>query len=200
MLKTTRTISALLSIAVMAKGVSSLQNRPVQPIRLKKFSRDLDWIREEKLLQVGFDILPLDKETALLFGSLGNGAATFGSLMLRSGDGGRNWTEVMSPVRGSSIWEVAYTESGLVWALVVWQTESPAEVRLYRSEDRGKTWRQVSKVPKRYYDGVPENLRFIDDKHGLIEMYYGDQAGPKLEGLWTMETKDGGRTGGRPRG
>jgi hypothetical protein len=194
MLRMTRTISALLSIAVMATVGNSLQNRPVQPIRLQKFSRDLDWIREEQFLQVGFSILPLDKETALLFGSLGNGAATFGSLMLRSEDGGRNWTEVMSPVRGSGIWEVVYTESGLLWALVVWQTESPGEVRLYKSEDKGKTWRRVSKLRKRYYDGVPENLRFADDKHGLIEMYYGEHAGPEHEGVWTMETRNGGRS------
>ena len=100
----------------------------------------------------------------------------------------------MAPVRGSGIWEVTCTESGLLWALVVWETESPAAVKLYKSEDNGKTWRQVSKLRKRYYDGMPENLRFTDDKHGLIEMYYGDQAGPKHEGVWTMETTDGGRT------
>src|SRR5437762_4932006 len=173
MLSITKIISALLTIAVMATVGNSVQNRPIQPIRLQRFSRDMDWMREEKLLQVRFAILPLDKETALLFGSLGNGAATLGSLMLRSEDGGRNWTEVMSPVCGSGIWEVVYTESGLLWALVVWQTESPAEVRLYKSKDKGKTWRRVSKLRKRYYDGVPGNLRF-DDKHGLIEMYYDD--------------------------
>jgi sortilin (neurotensin receptor 3) len=187
-------ISALLTVAVTAPVGNCLQDTPRQPIRLQKFSRDLNWLREEKLLQVGFGILPLDKETVLLFGSLGNGAATFGSLMLRSEDGGRNWTEVMAPVRGSGIWEVVYTETGLLWALVVWQNESPAEVRLYKSEDKGKTWRRVAKLHKRYYDGAPENLRFADDKHGLIEMYYGDHAGPEHEGVWTMETKDGGRT------
>ena len=194
MLSITKIISALLTIAVIGTVGNSVQNSPIQPIRLQGFSRDMDWIGEDKLLQVGFAILPLDKETALLFGSLGNGAATLGSLMLRSEDGGRNWTEVMSPVRGSGIWEVVYTKSGLLWALVVWQTESPAEVRLYKSEDKGKTWRRVSKLRKRYYDGVPENLRFADDKHGLIEMYYGDNAGPEHAGVWTMETKDGGRS------
>ena len=193
-------ISSLLTVAFIATVGNALQDSPILPIRLQNFSRDLDWLREEELLQIGFDVFPLDKETALLYGSLGNGAGTFGSLMLRSEDGGRNWTEVMRPVRGSGIWEVTCTESGLLWALVVWQTESPAEVRLYRSEDRGKTWRQVSKVPKRYYDGMPENLRFTDDKHGLIEMYYGDQAGPKHEecGLWRLQmaVELGGRPGG----
>ena len=37
-------------------------------------------------------------------------------------------------------------------------------------------------------------INFADDKHGAIEMYYGDQTGRKHEGLWTMETHDGGRT------
>ena len=194
MIAITRLISAFLTVAVMATVSTSIQNRPVEPVRLQRFVRDLEWIREEKFLQVGFDILPLDKETALLFGSLGNGAATFGSVMLRSEDGGRNWTEVMSPVPGSGIWEVVYTESGLLWALVVWQTESPAEAKLYKSEDKGKTWRRVCTLRKRYHDGEPENLRFVDDRHGLLEMYYGDQAGPKHEGVWTLETKDGGRT------
>jgi len=194
MITVTRTISVLLAIAVMATVGNSLQNGPPQPMRLQKFSRDLEWLREEKLIEVSFDILPLDKQNALLYGSLRDLGGTVGSLMLRSEDGGRNWAEVMAPVRGSGVWELAYTASGMLWALVVWQQESPADARLYKSEDKGKTWRWVTKLKKRYHDGWPENLRFFDDKHGLLEMYYGDQAGPENEGLWTLETNNGGRS------
>jgi hypothetical protein len=43
-------------------------------------------------------------------------------------------------------------------------------------------------------DSQPRSLTFADSKRGRIEMYYGEDAGPEHEGVWTMETKDGGRT------
>src|SRR5262245_5946071 len=192
----TKIISSFLTIALMATVGAALQDSRPQPIRLQKFSKEtVDWLAEEKeSVQIGVGILPLDKETALLFGSLHTSAAPVGALMLRSEDGGRSWTQVMAPIDGSSVWEVVYTDGGLLWALVVWMTESPGEVTLYKSENKGRTWRRIAEAPKRYYDGQPLSLTFADRKRGLIEMYYGDDAGPEHEGVWTMETKNGGRT------
>jgi len=192
----TKIISSFLTIALMATVGAALQDSRPQPIRLQKFSKEtVDWLAQEKeSTQIGVGILPLDRETALLFGSLYTSAAPVGALMLRSEDGGRSWTQVMAPIHGSSVWEVVYTDSGLLWALVVWSVESPGEVTLYKSEDKGRTWRRMAKVPKRYHSGQPRNLTFADSKRGLIEMYYGEDADPEHEGVWTMETKDGGRT------
>jgi hypothetical protein len=145
---------------------------------------------EEKGLDLfshDYKIYPLDKETVFFFGGLRTPAVSIRSFLLRSGDGGKTWRDVMSPVHGSDVSDVFFLDSCSGWALTLWTTEGPGDVKLYSSKDGGMRWRKISDVPKRHHTGEPLSLKFADEKNGEIEMLYEDR-------LAVLRTKNGGRT------
>jgi hypothetical protein len=145
---------------------------------------------EEKGLELfshDYKIYPLDKETVFFFGGLRTPAVSIRSFLLRSGDGGKSWRDVMTPVHGSDVWDVFFLDSRLGWALTVWTTEGFGEVKLHSSKDGGIRWRKVSDIPKRAHTGEPLSMKFVDEKNGEIEMLYEN-------GLAVLRTKDGGLT------
>jgi hypothetical protein len=164
-------------------------------IQFRRYPQEtLEWVAAEKeRLSIGFSILPIDKDTVFLYGDLRTAAASIGTFILRSEDAGRSWTETMDPVDGSTVSKIVFSgRSG--WALVMWTIEGPGDVSLYRSRDDGKSWKKVSDIPKPHYWGWPDGFTFSDDRNGMVRMFYGDPAGPKIEGLWVLKTADGGRT------
>ena len=165
-------------------------------IHFRRYPKEtLEWVAAEKdLLRIGFDILPIDKDTIFLYGDLRTAAASIGTFILRSDDAGRSWTETMSPVEGSTVDGIVFSGRQSGWALVMWTIEGPGDVSLYRSRDGGKSWKKVSEIPKRHHWGWPNGFTFSDDRNGTVGMFYGDAAGPEIEGLWVLKTADGGRT------
>ncbi|HEY8185290.1 MAG TPA: hypothetical protein VIF64_04440 [Pyrinomonadaceae bacterium] len=203
-------LGSFLSIVVLTSCVSQkTQSTKTQEIRTKKptesrseqiqFRRypkeTLEGVAAEKdLLRIGFEILPIDKDTIFLYGDLRTAAASIGTFILRSDDAGRSWTESMNPVEGSTVDGIVFSGRESGWALVMWTIEGPGDVSLYRSRDSGKSWKKVSDIPKRHHWGWPNGFTFSDDSNGTVEMFYGDAAGPEIEGLWLLKTADGGRT------
>jgi hypothetical protein len=139
-----------------------------------------------QLFSNGYKIYPLDKETAFFFGELRTPAVAIRSFLLRSADGGKSWRDVMVPVYGSEVAEVFFLDSRSGWALTLWTTEGPGEVKLFSSNSSGMTWRKVSDVPKRDHTGQPIAMKFADVKNGEIEMLYENE-------IAVLRTKDGGR-------
>ena len=142
----------------------------------------------------GDGIYPLNRDTVFLFGELRTPAASIRSFLLRSGDGGKTWREVMSPVYGSEVIEMFFHDAHVGWALVGWTTEGPGDLTLYGSKDGGKTWRKISDIPKRHFSGWPISMTFSDGRNGMIKVLYDGSGDPRTDGLVTLSTKNGGRS------
>jgi hypothetical protein len=161
----------------------------------------LDFRTEEALLYVAAEkadkgvhlsvsIYGLDKNTVFLLGSLQTPAVSIRSLLLRSENGGRNWREVMTPVTGSDVIRLFFLSKQTGWALLGHTSDGPGQLYLYKTRDSGKSWKKVSRIPRRHYTGWPKGFGFIDERNGRIEMLY-DGAAP-TDGFAVMSTSDGG--------
>jgi hypothetical protein len=154
----------------------------------------LEWASNNEAEKTGVElfsgdskIYPLDKETVFFFGDLRTPAVAIRSFLLRSGDGGKTWKDVMSPVYGSEVCDVFFLDGRSGWAMTLWVTESQGDAQIFSSKDGGITWRKVSDVPKRDWTGMPVGMKFADEKNGEIDMLYEND-------LAVLKTKDGGRT------
>lgn len=141
-------------------------------------------------VDLSVSIYGLDKNIALLLGSLQTSAVSIRSLLLRSEDGGRSWREVMTPATGSDVIRLFFLNKQTGWALLGQTSEGPGQLYLYKTRDSGKSWKKVSRIPKRHYTGWPKGFGFIDERNGRIEMLY-DGAAP-TDGFAVMSTSDGG--------
>ena len=61
--------------------------------------------------------------------------------ILRSDDGGRNWSQLEGPLARQQVWRISLHPSQSNVLFVGTGTPSPA--RMFRSEDRGATWKQL---------------------------------------------------------
>jgi hypothetical protein len=142
----------------------------------------------------GYGIYPLSKDTAFLFGELRTPAASIRSFILRTGDAGKTWREVMSPVYGSEVIEMYFLDAHVGWALVAWTTEGPGDLTLYASKDGRKSWRKISDITKRHFSGWPVSMTFSDQRNGVIKILYEGSVDPRTDGLVTLTTKNAGRS------
>ena len=118
----------------------------------------------------------IDKDVAFLFGGVGVAAGTTRSFLLRTADGGDSWHEVMSPVLGSEVTHVAFSDHQHGWALALWTVEGPGTMLLFGSTDGGKTWRQLTEIERSQGhavpDGYPLSMTFTSALNGEIELAY----------------------------
>lgn len=147
-----------------------------------------------ELRPAGHGIYPLNKDTAFLFGELRTPAASIRSFILRSGDAGKTWREVMSPAYGSAVIKMFFHDARVGWALVGWTTEGPGDLMLYGSKDGGKSWRKISQIAKRHFSGWPVSMTFNDASNGTLKVLYDGSGDPQTDGLVTLNTRNGGRT------
>jgi hypothetical protein len=141
-----------------------------------------------------YGIYPLNRDIVFLFGEFRTAAASIRSLLLRSGDGGKTWSEVMSPVYGSAVIELFFHNAHLGWALVAWTTEGTGDLTLYSSNDGGRSWRKISDITKRQFSGWPVSMTFSDGRNGTLKVLYDGSGDPRTDGLITLTTKNGGRS------
>ena len=140
----------------------------------------------------GYGIYPLNKDIVFLFGEFRTPAASIRSFLLRSGDGGKRWREVMSPIYGSEVIEMFFHDLHVGWALAGWTTEGPGDLTLFGSKDGGKSWRKISNIPKRHFSGWPISITFSDRRNGMIKILYDGSGDPRRDGLVTLRTGNGG--------
>ena len=178
----------------------TLQHAQVPRVEFRKVENRaaLQWASQWEADQHGLalgsaGIYSLNKDTVFLFGELRTPGASIRSLLLRSGDRGKSWTEVMFPVHGSEVIEVFFHDAHVGWALVGWTTEGPGDLALYKSKDGGNGWRKISDIPKQHHSGWPISMRFSDEKNGMIKLLYDGSGDPRTDGLFTLSTKNGGR-------
>ena len=114
---------------------------------------DIGWMTEQAD-EFGVDLnvsglCAIDKDVAFLFGGVGVAAGTIRSLLLQTVDGGKSWREVMSPVLGSELTHVAFSDHQHGWALAMWAVEGPGNMLLFGSTDEGKSWRELTDLNNR---------------------------------------------------
>lgn len=143
----------------------------------------------------------IDKDVAFLFGGVGVAPGTLRSFMLQTTDGGKSWHEVMSPVIGSEVTNVAFSDHQHGWALAIWTVEGPGAIVLFGSTDGGKTWRQLAEIERSpghaVPDGYPVSMTFKSAQKGEIELSYADESTTNddtREEIETLASGDGGRT------
>jgi hypothetical protein len=148
----------------------------------------------------------IDKDVAYLYGSLFIGPGTIRSLLLKTADGGKSWHEVMSPIFGSEVTNVAFSDPRHGWALAMWTIEGPGTPVLFGSRDEGKTWRQLAEIGlspgSTPTDGFPVSMTFQSAQKGEIEIAYEDESTTSDETRQQIETlasDDGGRNWSRVR-
>jgi hypothetical protein len=133
-------------------------------------------------------IVALDKNTAFLYGGLRVGAGAIRSVLLRTGNGGRLWSEIMRPKVGNEIWDLAFDPSGFGYALALWTVESPGDLTLFRSHDRGKTWQRVAIIPKKELFEIPLKMCFTDRQNGSVYLNAQEAGNIRI-----VVTRDGGK-------
>ena len=143
----------------------------------------------------------IDKDVAFLFGGVGVAAGTIRSFLLRTADGGKSWHEVMSPVLGSELTHVAFSDHQHGWALALWTVEGPGTMLLFGSTDGGKTWRQLTEIQRSQGhavpDGFPLSMTFTSALNGEIELAYEGEStsiDDTREEIETLASDDGGVT------
>jgi hypothetical protein len=186
-------LTLLFSCTLQYAQVPSLYFRKVENKEALEWASQWEADQQGLVLRpAGYGIHPLNKDTAFLFGELRTPAASIRSFILRSGDAGKTWSEVMSPVYGSEVMEMFFHDAHLGWALVGWTTEGPGDLTLYRSKDGGKSWRKISDITKRHFSCWPVSMTFSDGRNGLIRILCDGSRDPRTDGLVTLRTRNGG--------
>lgn len=91
------------------------------------------------------DVKFFDENTGLVFAATDRNSANAEGLVLRTDDGGKSWTEVYRSGRKFElIWKASFPEgSDTGYATVQSYDQSRATQLVIRSDDRGKSWREI---------------------------------------------------------
>jgi hypothetical protein len=143
----------------------------------------------------------IDRDVAYLYGRIFVAAGSLRSLLLKTADGGKSWREVMSPIFGSEVTNVAFSDSRHGWALAMWAIEGPGTPVLFGSTDEGKTWHQLAEIGlspgDTPTDGFPVSMTFQSAQKGEIEIAYEDESTTSDETrrqIETLASDNGGRS------
>lgn len=132
-------------------------------------------------------IVPISAKESLFIGVLDPyNSEAYQPLVLRTGDSGKSWAEVIPTEYGNSINYIQFIDKKTIFLTTMWVIEGPGEVNLFRSDDAGKTWRKVSKIPRNDFICVSNYLHFSDQNKGKIVYSCSD------DDYWVWETSDGG--------
>jgi cell division septation protein DedD len=132
-------------------------------------------------------ILPISAKECLFIGTLDPyNSDAYQPLVLHTSDGGKTWAETLQSEYGNSINSIQFVGKKTIFLTTMWVIEGPGEVNLFRSDDAGKTWNKVSKIPRNDFLCVSSYLHFTDANKGKIIYTCSD------DGYSVWETTDGG--------
>ncbi|MFB3785523.1 MAG: WD40/YVTN/BNR-like repeat-containing protein [bacterium] len=102
-----------------------------------------------------------DGQQVWLGGSYRTPAHSYRSLLLRSRDGGKSWSEIDEWMTGSEVCEIYILDEKHIWFITAWSVEgSQAPYYIFRSTDGGKTWRRMEKsMPS----SIETSLSYVTD-------------------------------------
>ncbi len=128
-----------------------------------------------------------------LYTSITVGHATIQSILLRTVDNGSSWNEVMPAIHGSEIVQMQILESGIGWAMTLWNVEGSGDIKLAKTYDAGESWKMISNIKKANHSAEPLWFNFTNSESGkiAIEINYSI---PGIDGYYEQSTIDGGYT------
>lgn len=141
-------------------------------------------------IELDVSLLYADDRRFFLYGNFTSPAITLRSVLLMSKDGGMNWKETLEPVFGNSTVELFFVDKDIGFALNMWEIEGPGELTLYRTNDRGESWKEVSRVDKLNNLDMPLAMGFVDQDKGYIVFEKGLSDAKET---YFLVTKDGGK-------
>lgn len=102
-----------------------------------------------------------DGQEVWLGGSYRTPAHSYRSLLLRSRDGGKSWSEIDVWMTGSEVCEIYILDEKHIWFITAWSVEgSQAPYYIFRSTDGGKTWQRMEKsMPS----SIETSLSYVTD-------------------------------------
>jgi len=129
------------------------------------------------------DVKFFDENTGLVFAATHPDAAQAEGLVLRTTDGGKTWSEVYRSGRKLElIWKASFPEGGDTGYATVQSYDSERTTQLViRSDDKGKTWREIEMAQDK--TARQFGIGFVSKDVGFV----GTAAGG-------FATKDGGKT------
>jgi len=129
------------------------------------------------------DVKFFDENTGLVFAATDPDAAQAEGLVLRTTDGGKTWSEVYRSGRKLElIWKASFPEGGDTGYATVQSYDSERTTQLViRSDDKGKTWREIEMAQDK--TARQFGIGFVSKDVGFV----GTAAGG-------FATKDGGKT------
>jgi hypothetical protein len=159
--------------------------KPLEPA-IRFLSPNLLIVPDNHNLNLNAGIFALNKDIIFLLGNLGTQ-----STLLRSNDAGKNWIEIMEPIKGSSVTDFQMLPTGEGWVTVMWFWESPGNTSLFYTTNFGDTWELIYDFPKPSVDTVLANLAFFDEDNGQVLMLVTNSLNDRIAFLTTT---DGGKS------
>jgi len=145
-------------------------------------------------------IQAVDQTSVFLLGQAIDQNEVISSVLLRSDNGGVNWSEVLRPRPKTTDLSVAgihltFLKGGMGWAVGAWEMPTWGEVSIttYQTKDYGHTWTTLSNtiLPKAGSASTFLKMSFSDEIHGQIDVLIENSQNDRFAYL---TTRDGGMT------
>lgn len=115
------------------------------------------------------NIFPINNQELLFHGQIKIKGDMYGqTLLLRTEDGGKNWAEVFKGEYGYGIDYLEFIDDKTAFLITMGFVEGPGVLTLYRTDNSGRTWKEVGEIPKNEHYCVPAYLRMNDLKFGTV--------------------------------
>lgn len=138
-------------------------------------------------VEIHGNILPLTQNDFLFHGYIRiKGDMYAQTLLLRSDNSGKNWTEVFKGEYGYDIRYLEFVNEQTAFMMTMGYVEGPGALTLYRTDNKGIAWKEVGNIPKNEHYCYPTYLRMNDVKFGTVVYNCEDET----NFLWS--TSDGG--------